>query len=331
MSNTFEKIYRLTQLGTSYKFKMLKPLGPPFRFSIEATNRCNFKCDFCPQSSPTHKDMRAVGNLSPANFHLFLEKIKEVRSGNRNISICLDGEPLMNKSFPEFIKISNEEGMSPRFSSNAMLLTPRILDELSRFNFSAAVDFSSEPEVFDNIRGKNGDFKIVLDNLRYLVSNAIENPAIGIEIVDITHFSGVIDKANSLEKMRSLFPSNLPSNIRFRSRQFHNFGGHLQGEVRNSRLHNYKLCPYPWTSFSVTWNGNVVACCRDTEGKTILGDVFGQSIMDIWRDEKYIKMRKSLIEKRVEDVAACAKCDMPYSASSERWKAKNILSSLLRK
>jgi radical SAM protein with 4Fe4S-binding SPASM domain len=331
MSNTFEKIKRLIQLGISYKFKMLKPLCPPFQFVIEATNRCNFKCVFCPQSNPTHKDARAVGNLSPSNFHLFLKKIKEIKCGNRNISICLDGEPLMNKSFPEFIKIANQEGMFPRFSSNAKLLTPKISDELSCFNFLAAVDFSSESEVFDSIRGKDGDFKIVLDNLRYLVNTAVKHPDIKIEIVDITHFSGVFDRASSLKKMRNLFPSNLPSNIIFWSRQFHNFGGHLQNEMRDSKLHIYKLCPYPWTQFNVTWDGNVVACCRDTEGKTILGNVFEQSILDIWRGEKYIEMRKSLIEKRVKDVAACEKCDMPYSASNKRWKPKYILSSLFRK
>ena len=331
MFNTFEKICRLAQLGASYKLKMLKPMGPPYQFSIEATNKCNFKCSFCPQSSPTHKDMRSVGNLSLDHFQLFIKKIKKVKYGNSNVSICLDGEPLMNKSFSKFIKIANDEGLFPRFSSNGKLLTQSIVNELSGFNFLVAIDFSSEPEVFDKVRGNAGDYRIVFDNLRYLVDKASHNPHIKIEIVDITHFSEAFDKAKSLKKIRNLFPLNLPSNIKFWSRQFHNFGGYLQNEEIVDRLHNYKLCPYPWTSFNVTWDGNVVACCRDTEGKTILGNVFEQSIMDIWKGEKYNKLRKSLIEKRVKDVVACEKCDMPFSASSERWKMKYVLSSLLRR
>ena len=333
MSNAFEKVYRLLQLGASYKLKMLRPIGPPYQFAIEATNRCNFKCSFCPQSSPTHKDMRPVGNLSPDNFRFLLKKIKEIKYGNSNVSICLDGEPLMNKYFPEFIKISNEEGLFPRFSSNGRLLTPQIVDELSCFSFLVAIDFSSEPEVFNSIRGKTGDFNIVLDNLRYLVDKACKDTLVKVELVDITHFSGAFDKAVSLEKMRNLFPPDLPSNIKFWSRQFHNFGGHLKSDNNNrsNKFHNYKLCPYPWTSFNVTWDGNVVACCRDTEGKTTLGNVFEHSIKDIWNGQKYVEMRKSLIEERVKDVAACEKCDMPYSALSDRWKIKYVLSSLLRR
>ena len=205
MSNIFEMIYRLTQLGASYKLKMLKPIGPPFQFAIEATNKCNFKCSFCLQSSPTHKDMRALGNLSLDHFHLFVKKIRKVKYGNSNVSICLDGEPLMNKSFPEFIKISNDEGLFPRFSSNGKLLTQKIVNELSGFNFLVAVDFSSEPEVFDDIRGRVGDYKIVFDNLRYLVDKASHNPRIKVEIADITHFSAAFDKANSLKNIRNLF------------------------------------------------------------------------------------------------------------------------------
>lgn len=328
MSNLLQKIYRLAQLGVSYKLKMLRPLGPPYQFSIEATNRCNFKCSFCPQSNPNHKTMRPVGNLPVEHFFSFARAIKELNSGNSNVSICLDGEPLMNKSFVEFIRISNEEGLFPRFSSNGGLLTPVVVDELSRFSFLAAVDFSSEPDLFDSIRGRSGDFHVVLDNLKYLVDKASSNPRIKVEIVDITHFSKAFDKESSIKKMRNLFPPGLPSTIKFWSREFHNFGGHLTME---HEMRDYKLCPYPWTSLNVTWDGNVVACCRDTVGRTVLGNIFEQSIMDIWNGEKYVEMRKALIERRVKDIAACENCDMPYSASSQRWRIEYILSSLLRR
>ena len=329
MSKILLKIYRLAQMGSSYKLKLVKPLGPPYQFSIEATNRCNFKCAFCPQSRPDHKNVRAVGSLSLENFRLFVKKIKEINPGNSNLSICLDGEPLMNKNFPDFIRLANDEGLFPRFSSNGRLFSQKIIDELSGLKFLAAVDFSSEEKVFDTTRGNSGDYKIVLNNLKNLVDKATKNPGIKLEIVDTTHFDKNYAPTDSLRKMVELFPSNLPPNIKFWSRQFHNFGGHIQNE--QGAKTRYKLCPYPWTSFSVTWDGNVVACCRDTEGKTILGNVFEQSIKEIWRGERYVEMRKALIEKRVQDVTACEKCDMPYSASNERWKIKYILSSLLRR
>ena len=211
-----EKSYRLLQLAISYKLKLLKPLGPPFQFSIEATNRCNFKCSFCPQSNPNHKHIRPVGELSADKFKSFLTNIKKLKHGNRHISICLDGEPLMNRSFPELIKIANEEGFTPRFSSNGKLLTPKIIDELSKYKFLASIDFSSEARVFDDVRGNKGDFDKVLENLRYLVDKATNNKSIQLEIVDITHFSGEFNATDSLLKMKKLFPNNLPDNIKFR-------------------------------------------------------------------------------------------------------------------
>ena len=38
---------------------------PPTEISIEPTNRCNFTCSFCPQSSPTHFDKIPASALNP--------------------------------------------------------------------------------------------------------------------------------------------------------------------------------------------------------------------------------------------------------------------------
>lgn len=187
-------------MAASYKLNMLKPLNAPFHFGIESTNWCNFKCSFCPQSNLDHKNMRKSGYLSEERFKLFIDKIKEIKSGNSNISLCLDGEPLMNKSFTSLIRISNENGLFPRFSSNGRLLTEDIANILSSYRFLASIDFSSEAEIFDSIRGGKGDFKIVLENLRVLVDKAILNHCIKLEIVDISHFSGDVDAADSLKK-----------------------------------------------------------------------------------------------------------------------------------
>lgn len=310
-----------------YWLKLHKPLGPPIQFSIEATNRCNFRCVFCPQSNPEHKNRRPVGELTIENFRVFLEKVKKVKSGNSKLSICLDGEPLMNRSFVEFVKLANEAGFCARFSSNGRLFLPAVTDALMKNLFIASIDFASEAAAFETMRGRIGDFEIVLDNLRYLVKRASENRNIGVEIVDVTHFDGHVAPEESLRSMRQMFPSELPRNIRFWSRQFHNFGGHLGAGVKGG----YRLCPYPWVAFNVAWNGDVVACCRDTEGKTVLGNVFREDILTIWRGKAFVEMRKALIEQRPQDVVACRGCDMPFSADGARWRIGYLLSSLLRR
>lgn len=314
-------------MGTSYKLKLIKPWNPPYLFSIEPTNICNFKCIYCPQSQSGHIHDRSTGYLTVENMQLFLKRISDVSPGNKNISLTLDGEPTLNKNFPQFVHQINTAGLFPRFSSNAKNLTPVLVDKLiTAGSFLASVDFASEAKYFDNVRGREGDFETVLGNLRYMVELARKNPKIKIEIVNISHFSGA-DPEKSLIDMRNLFPDNLSDNIAFWSRNFHNFCGHLITRTRSS----YHLCPYPWTMFTVTWDGFVVACCRDTRGRTVLGNVFSRTISEIWHSEQYRNFRHKLIEKKVAEIAACRACDLPWSPDTSRWKSNYVISSLLRR
>ena len=321
------RLVHLVNLGASYILKLTKPWNPPYQFSIEPTNSCNFRCVFCPQSDLDHKYNRKQGFLSAEHMSLFLERISEVKPGSRNISLTLDGEPSLNRNLSDLIRLINEQKMFPRFSSNGKNLTPEMADNLTESgDFLVAIDFASRAEYFDNVRGKEGDFDIVLENLRYLMNVAQANPALKMEIVNISHFSGA-DRDSSFKEMRSLFPKNLPPNITFWSREFHNFCGHL-GINKSSR---YILCPYPWTSFTVTWEGDVVPCCRDTGARTVLGNVFEQTIHDIWHGKKYQDLRTSLINKQVGKIEACKGCDLPWSGGTTRWEIQYVLSSLLRR
>jgi len=317
-------------MGASYKLKLLKPLCPPYQYAVEATNYCNFRCSFCPQSDPEHRGRRQSGFLTLEDFQLYLQRIKAEKPGNINLSICLDGEPLMNKQFPEFIRLAHEQGFFPRFSSNGRLITPETADRLAQAGgFLASIDFSPDPAIFETIRGKPGDFKVVLDNLQHLVRLAQSNPRVQLEIVDISGFTGC-DPKLSLHKMRDLFPPELPANIAFWNRIFHNFAGHLTHEIKKTK---YTLCPYPWSTMSVTWEGDVVACCRDTAARTRLGNVFQKPIREIWLGDKFTAMRRDLVEGRPDKIAACKNCDMPWSGDTapDRWRLSNIISTLLRR
>lgn len=319
------RFQHLSRIAYHYIKKSVVLPYPPYFYTIEPTNICNFACSFCPQSDPKHKFEREQGYLSVENYKLFLKKRNALSPGNRNSSLTLDGEPLLNPNFVELVAITNEFGLTPRFSSNARLLYPRVIDELVKAGgFSISVDFAAKKEIFEQIRGKKGDFEPVYENLKYLVEVARKNPKVKVEIVDISTFAGTEEKS-SLREMRSLFPEHLTRNIKFYTREFHNFTGHLNFEKGK----RYRLCPYPWTMLAVTWDGNAVACCRDTSARTILGNVFEDEIMNIWNGERYQQMRLALIEQRTQDVAACRSCDLPYSPDNKRWNPMYIIKSIL--
>lgn len=98
------------------------------------------------------------------------------------------------------------------------------------------------------------------------------------------------------------------------SRSFHNATGHVDGirEHKQASASGYNLCPYPWTSLVVASNGDVVACCRDLQHKTVLGNLLEQELDKIWNNRAYQALRLALKEERPACAAACANCDMPF-------------------
>ena len=320
------KLIHLLKLGWAYKIvKATKLSYPPYQYTIEPTNICNLKCVFCPQSDPDHSKARNTGFLTLDNLRLFFDKIAQAGGSNRNLNFTLDGEPFLNKEFPDMIRLAHKNGYFPIFASNGILFDTKTANKLINSGpFRVSIDFGSDEKIFETIRGKSGHFGRILENLKYLIEKARSDPNVQVDIHDVTSYADV-DAELSLQKMRGLFPPDLPENIKLLSRQFHNFCGHLDLQ---SKTEHYRLCPYPWTQMAVTWEGDCVACCRDTSGRSVLGNIFNDSVMNIWNSPAYLKFRQNLLDHKPELNAACRDCDLPFSAGEKRWKPRYMLRSL---
>ncbi len=77
-------------------------------------------------------------------------------------------------------------------------------------------------------------------------------------------------------------------------------GGHKAEEVVDT------YCPAPYDQFVVQWNGDVVSCCTDYEGRTKTANVFASSIEEVWRSRTRRERLKDMLEGRLLDV--CARC-----------------------
>ncbi len=321
------RLVHILKLGWSYRLSRSTRLSyPPYQFTIEPTNACNLRCSFCPQSDPDHFAFRPVGFLELENFQLFLDRVAESGTGNRNVNLTLDGEPFLNKEFPRMVELAIEAGFFPVFATNGILFNTENANRLiSAGPFRASVDFASDSHVFETIRGKKGHFDQVSAYLTYLMEKSKRIRGVQLDIHDIAPFAGV-DPKESLTRMRSFFPPDLPSRIRFDTRQFHNFCGHLD---RAPVGDNYRICPYPWTQMAVTYSGDCVPCCRDTTGRSVLGNLFEQRVMTIWNGDPYRQFRRNLIDRRPDLNSACAKCDLPYSGGEPRWTLSYVFRSLL--
>ncbi len=84
----------------------------------------------------------------------------------------------------------------------------------------------------------------------------------------------------------------------------HNWGNVIGGHQTHEVVDTY--CPAPYDQFVVQWNGDVVACCTDYEGRTKTANVFTTSIEGVWRSDILKERKRDMLEGRLLDV--CARC-----------------------
>ena len=70
-----------------------------------------------------------------------------------------------------------------------------------------------------------------------------------------------------------------------------------------------KICSQPFTSVQVNPDGNVVPC-YSIEYPVIIGNVYEESIVDIWNGEKMKKFRLKMLDGRVNASEACSQCEI---------------------
>lgn len=99
----------------------------------------------------------------------------------------------------------------------------------------------------------------------------------------------------------------------------------LKTRVSFARLHNYgdgrdfnapdlkkedRVCPMVTNPvMQVLWDGRVVPCCYDFDGKMILGDLHKESVTDVWNGKAYNDFREIHRKKEFKKLPYCLKCD----------------------
>jgi len=200
----------------------------PTEISLELTNRCNFKCVFCPQSDPMHFDRVPATAVTPEQAGRIFEKIRRAGIRTTTIHWSLDGEPFMNKGFHEVVETAVSHGFDiHHFATNGFFVTPDRLHQFPREKqrYFLTPDFCSDESYFETYRGTTGSWRTILDNLKAcLADRGLDH--FRFQVNDISSYA-VHDRAEldrRFEALRALFPAS--DRISFHRRVFHNATGH---------------------------------------------------------------------------------------------------------
>jgi hypothetical protein len=143
-------------------------VSSPVQLQMDPTNSCNLRCPSCLHSANADWASRfdwPKATLSLEEFDKFCRRFGPCAI---NIALFRDGDPLLHRRFPEFVKIAKGYNLCTLASTN--LSVPFDVDALVASGLDrlvAAIDGGSAGTYARYRRG--GDFALVLENLRAIV------------------------------------------------------------------------------------------------------------------------------------------------------------------
>jgi len=275
---------------------------------IEPTNVCNLKCIMCPNSIIEQK------NKGFMKLDLYKKIIDEIKSFASYAILCISGESLLHKDFPEMVRIAKQNGLAVYLSTNATVLTPKLSREillagLDWINFS--FDGCSK-EIYEKVR-VGANFEKTLDNVVNFLKikkelGAKTSAELQILVMDE---KGERDYQENINNFSKNF-KDLPLNY-IQKRQPSTWGKFLVGtkKFKFRRLGNkFSPCSYLWSSLHILWDGRIVACTSDFFGDNILGKFPEKTFKEIWNDLPMQRFRQAMIDKKYASFNKnCQGCD----------------------
>jgi len=142
--------------------EILKFLGKDTTLSatIEVTKKCNLHCQHC---APTSGE--GFSN------ELTLQEIKKVIDDLKKLGVLTiiftGGEPFLRQDFLEILEYTHKKDLGISILTNGLLITPAILNRLSKLNIQLIrVSLDGPEEVHDAIRGVKGCWRKTVRNIR---------------------------------------------------------------------------------------------------------------------------------------------------------------------
>jgi len=259
--------------------------------------------------------MKAVGRpMRTMKFDLFKKIADDICEFPQKIKVLRmykDGEPLLNKRFPDMIKYAKDVDCAERIdtTTNASLLTEKrgkaLIDAgLDRINISIEGVNNEQYKYFSDV---SLEFERVVDNVRCFYENKKQCEVLvkinGDTLSDsdkqefLTIFGDYADKIH-IEHIMSCWPNFDLNGVEVNQ----DFG------IYGQEIKEVDACAYVFYSFSINSDGFVSLCFLDWSKKLGIGNVNEVSVRDVWRGKKMRAYQKMFLEGKRKNHPICGDC-----------------------
>ncbi|MCC7202154.1 MAG: SPASM domain-containing protein [Nitrospirae bacterium] len=302
---------------------------------IEPTNVCNLECPTCPTGSGVMNRPKRM-----MSYDEFKGIIDQVRGYAHRIVLWNYGEPFLNKELVPMIRYAADSGIFVETSTNGEFFrSGEFCNSIvkSRLQKLIVCLDGADQETISKFR-RGSHFKKIIEGIKLMADakKALKSvtPEIEFQFIVMKHNEhqkaymkelaeelgvdiycektvGVDSSDPDFQNLaKELLPGDL-SLSRFVRKRDGTFA--LKGEITN----------YCWRIFQsvvINSDGSVVPCCYDLYSRHVMGNVFEESLENIWRNKRYNRFRRQLLMDR----KAISMCNICSEGRSEIRKRDDI-------
>lgn len=307
--------------------------GRPVFITIEPTTACDLRCPVCETGAGILN--RDRGQMSFEHFRRLLDRIG---SHTNAIQLYFMGEPFLNRQIYDMIRYAKERSVYVNTYSDGSFFDARkvVKSDIDEVNFNIG-GMTQETHRIYRVGSKLSN---VIDNIRALVEERARRvseghdrqprPMVSVGFIVMKHNEHEVEKfleiaptwggdrvhvvdpcVRDMDQAKALLPTD-------RKYWFYDEQAFKRG-VLQPKVVPKNRCPWIYYSTVITWNGNVVPCCRDATGQHVMGNVFQEDFDHIWNGPKYREFRKTINtnQKELDICRLCSSFPVPALYEAE--------------
>ena len=281
----------------SLRSAIMSQLDFPASILVETTLRCPADCIFCPNKKIT-------GRPTDMPWELFTKIVDECRGkGVAEFHPFINGEPLANPYLEDSLDYisRNLPEAAVHIYTNGYLLDERTTSILLRYNVRE-VHFSIDglsKQVYEQHR-RGLVYERVIANVRDFLGKLRHHPE---RVATRVVFTMTPDNEGEVAAFRR-FWEGLVDIVDVLPCDGRGGEGRIPAFMDAQRLGCFQVAERTY----ILSDGNVVLCCKDWAGYTVLGNVKDESLQSIWNSPEYRSLRDDISHGRIADCEACRRC-----------------------
>jgi radical SAM protein with 4Fe4S-binding SPASM domain len=249
---------------------------------IEPSSICNYRCVFCYQTDPNLTQGRH-GHMGMMDLDVFKLIVDQIENRVEAVTLASRGEPLMAKDIISMLEYLSGKFLGLKLNTNASFLTEEkahaiLTAEPNTLVFSAD---ASDKELYAKLR-VNGDLDTVLSNIQ--IFNDIKSKHYP-NSRTITRVSGVRYNDKQVFSEIEAFWHNYVDQVAFVA--YNPWESAYEAPENNIVDH----CSDLWRRTFIWWDGTINPCDVDYRSTLAAGNIKEESLAEVWRGEKYQKLR----------------------------------------